>query len=258
MTSAVYVYCIVKGARKPSTARLPAGLPGADRPAAHPVGTGLWLVAASVPLAQYGTEALEPSLRDLEWVGSIALAHDAVVAGAAATRGATVIPMKLFTMFSTLDRAIAAMKARRRELARVFRLIAGCEEWGVRVLRDSSRSSPPAMKISTPAGSGTAFLAARKQARDESRLAAQAAAEAADAAFDSLAAIARDGRRRVDAGPVDGRPLLDAAFLVPARGRRRFRAAAQRLARDLARRGGRLTLTGPWPPYNFVSAAEGE
>jgi hypothetical protein len=50
-------------------------------------------------------------------------------------------------------------------------------------------------------------------------------------------------------------PLLDAAFLVPVRRRARFRALAERAAEDVLQRGGRLTLTGPWPAYNFVSAA---
>ena len=35
-------------------------------------------------------------------------------------------------------------------------------------------------------------------------------------------------------------------------------AAARRLARDVARSGGRMTLTGPWPPYNFVDTDRAE
>jgi hypothetical protein len=50
-------------------------------------------------------------------------------------------------------------------------------------------------------------------------------------------------------------PLLDAAFLVPTGKRARFQAAARRLAQACARAGADLTLTGPWPAYNFVQHA---
>jgi anion-transporting ArsA/GET3 family ATPase len=102
---------------------------------------------------------------------------------------------------------------------------------------------------------GAAFLAARKQARDKSRTAALAIAEAAEAAFELLSKIAREGRRRTDEPLGAAAPILDAAFLVPARRRARFHAAAERLAQDVARTGGRMTVSGPWPAYNIVDTA---
>lgn len=252
MSTATYVYCIVRRAGKPRLAAAPAGLPGAGPPEAQPIAPSLWLVTAAVPLDVYGPGPLDESLRDVEWVGRIAVAHEALVEHFTEARGTTVIPMKLFTMFSTPGRAVAEMRRRRRELERVFQHIAGCEEWGVRVLRGASRV--PRRQPARPS-SGTAFLAARKQARDESAAAAAAAAEAADSAFASLSGIARDRRRRSGdaAGAV---PLLDAAFLVPSRRRARFRAAAERLAREVAATGGQMTLTGPWPPYHFVAGQD--
>jgi hypothetical protein len=118
------------------------------------------------------------------------------------------------------------------------------------VTRGTART---AMRSPARPRSGTAFLTARKQARDASAAAAAAAATAAEAAFSALVDIARDGRRRApDAPAAAAPPLLDAAFLVPARSRTKFHAAAERAARDVARSGGTMTLTGPWPPYNFV------
>lgn len=250
---ATYVYCVVRSARKPATTRVPGGLPGGDRPAAVMFDRGLWLVTATVPLDRYGPSALEALLRDLESVSSIALAHEAVVEYFSRARGATVIPTKLFTMFSTGDRAIDEMRSRRRELGGVFRRIAGCEEWGVRVMRGQHPRQPRSTVKPT---SGAAFLAERKKARDESKSAVLAAAQAADTAFSSLSEIARDRRRRDDQPPGAVAPLLDAAFLVPARRRARFHAAAGRLAKEIARSGAQMTLTGPWPPYNFVGAEE--
>jgi hypothetical protein len=48
------------------------------------------------------------------------------------------------------------------------------------------------------------------------------------------------------------RLLLDAAFLVPAQRKGAFRAAVQRSAKKLGKSGVSLSLTGPWPPYNFI------
>ena len=56
-------------------------------------------------------EHLEARLRDLDWVSEIALAHEAVVEHFARARGAVVVPMKLFTMFSSMDKAIADVAA---------------------------------------------------------------------------------------------------------------------------------------------------
>ena len=250
MHRAVYIYCVVRSARKPPAATVPPGLPGAERPAPVKLDERLWMVTASVPLDHYGSLPLEEALRDLDWVASIALAHEAVVEHFVRVPGTAVIPMKLFTMFSTDARAAAEMRKRRPQLERVFDRIEGCEEWGIRVVR--AAAAPPPRGEPRPA-SGTAFLAARKQARDASREAVATAATAADDAFDSLAGIARESRRRADGAAGGVAPLLDAAFLVPTRQRARFRTAAERLARDVAARGATMTLTGPWPPYNFVA-----
>ncbi|MFL6278953.1 MAG: GvpL/GvpF family gas vesicle protein [Vicinamibacterales bacterium] len=250
--TATYLYCIVHASKVPSLARAPHGLPGATRPTATALAPSFWLVIASVPLEQYGPEALEPSLKNVPWVTDVALAHEGVVEHFARQAGATVIPMKLFTMFSSNKLALAETRARISILEAVVGRIAGCEEWGVRITR------PPSTVIGAPnraatAASGTEFLATKKAARDRARQSASAAAEQAEHAFSTLSAIARDARRRRDAP--DGStapPLLDAAFLVPADRRRRFRAAVKALAD--ASDATLLTLTGPWPSYNFIDA----
>jgi hypothetical protein len=253
MATATYVYCLVQSARKPSAARAPGGLPGATPAVATSLAERLWIVHADVPLDHYGPGPLEASLKDLDWVSRIALAHESVVEYFAALPGATVIPMKLFTMFSRAERAVAEMRGRGRELKRVFARLQGCEEWGVRVLRgEPSKKSTAAAKPST----GTAFLTARTQARDDARAAIAAAATAADTAYSSLAGLAAAHRRRTSEAPGAVPPLLDAAFLVPTRQRARFQSAAKKVAKLVSRTGGQMTLTGPWPPYNFVGGQE--
>jgi hypothetical protein len=253
MATATYLYCLVQSARKPSVARVPRGLPAATPAVPAQLAERLWVVHSQVPLDQYGPGPLEASLKDLDWVSRIALAHEAVVEHFAALPGATVIPMKLFTMFSNVARALAGMRGQRAELKRVFARLEGCEEWGVRVLR--SERQKPATATARPS-TGTAFLAGRKQARDEARTAMLAAATAAEAVYASLAEIAAEHRRRTIEAPGVVAPLLDAAFLVPTRRRARFQSAAQKVARQVSETGAQMTLTGPWPPYNFVGSLE--
>ena len=251
MATATYLYCLAQSARKPSVARVPRGLPAATPAVPAQLAERLWVVHAEVPLDRYGPGPLEVSLKDLDWVSRIALAHEAVVEHFAALPGATVIPMKLFTMFSNVARALAGMRGQRAELKRVFARLEGCEEWGVRVLRRERQK--PATATARPS-TGTAFLAARKRARDDARTAMLAAATAADAVYASLAEIAAEHRRRTSEAPGVVAPLLDAAFLVPTRRRARFQSAAQKVARQVSETGAQMTLTGPWPPYNFVGS----
>jgi hypothetical protein len=192
----------------------------------------------------------------MDWVAAIAVAHEGVVEHFARLPRATVVPMKLFTMFSSSDRAIEDVRGRRADIQAIVKRIAGCEEWGVRMTRTAARSRTK-RPVETKQASGIAFLAAKKEARDVAREAVLAVTAAADHTFSSLAAIARDARRRDDVPEGVPPPLLDAAFLVPATRRSRFRAAVRRLARDTVKVGADVTLSGPWPAYNFVQSGSG-
>lgn len=251
--TATYVYCILHAAGSPRTTRAPRGLAGATRPSIAAVTRSLWLAIATVPLESYGSGPLEAALQDMPWVADVAVAHEAVVEYFARQAGVTVIPMKLFTMFTSDARAIEETRSRGRDLEAVAKRIAGCEEWGVRITRRAGASAPHRRGADAKPTSGAAFLAAKKEARDVARAAVHAAAESAERAFTTLASIARDARRRDDAPEgASAPPLLDAAFLVPATRRAPFKAAVKRLAVTSAKAGAEMTLSGPWPSYNFV------
>jgi hypothetical protein len=253
-STATYLYCICRASRRPSLARAPQGVPGASGPEAHRLSGSLWIVTATVPLDVYGPSRLEPRLSDLDWVSQAAMAHEAVVEHVA--RSVPVIPMKLFTLFTSLDRALADLGPRTEELQRAMRRVAGAEEWGVRVFRRPEASGEEG--ASRRAASGADFLRAKKQLRDAAVLARTTAAEAAALAYDRLRRCARDARLR-DARhePGSNPPILEAAFLVAAAARAKFKREAARQSASLLRAGAELVLTGPWPAYNFVTAEDG-
>jgi hypothetical protein len=91
--------------------------------------------------------------------------------------------------------------------------------------------------------------------RDDARQAALKAGQAADEAFLTLARHAKSAHRRDLSASAAAPPLLDAAFLVSSKAKGRFRKAVTQLSRGCRRAGGTLTLTGPWPAYNFVQSS---
>jgi hypothetical protein len=145
------------------------------------------------------------------------------------------------------------MAGRRRHLDSVVRRIRGAAEWGVRI----ARGAPPDPAALSQPLSGTAFLAAKKQARDAARRHSIAATDAADRTMAVLDRIAKASRRQPIPPQASSPPLLDAAFLVAAGRTNRFKLAVRREAERCRAAGAELTLTGPWPAYNFI-AAEGQ
>ena len=255
-STAVYLYCVVRAARRPSLSRVPGGLPAGSRPSAQKLSASLWLITAEVPLDIYGPEPLESRLRDLDWVSEAALAHEAVVEHFSSGRGAVVVPMKLFTMFSSIDKALADVAARKPAIERAMRHIAGSQEWGLRIIRRPGVAAPASGKAAGPV-SGAAFLTAKKEARDASARSRAASLAAADNAFSRLTRYARDAQQRPRRQePGTNPPILEAAFLVTAGARARFKAEAKRQAVLCAAAGADMTLTGPWPAYNFIGATE--
>jgi hypothetical protein len=261
MSEATYLYCLVRGPREPSLAGAPPGLPGLSPLRALDAGGGLWLIAASAPLSQYGSEEIQRRLSDLSWVSDRALAHEAVIehfAGAGA-----VLPMKLFTLFASDERAVASLVGggdgpeSRERLNRVLDRVDGRVEWGIRIRLDDVRAREVLAAEARAAGSqgsGKAFLLRKKLEQDASReLAVRLRAEM-DAAFAELAAGAAEAVRREPAASPEsgGRLLLDAAFLVSRERGAEFEAIVERCAGRLAPRACDVTLTGPWPPYHFI------
>jgi len=248
-----YVYCVVAADRRPRLTRVPAGLPGAGAVRLLDVEKGLFIAVADLPLDRYSESAINKGLGDLDWVSRIAIAHEKVVESFIASTA--VLPMKLFTIFTTDDRALDHVRAQRARVASLVTRVANHQEWGIRVVLDRALVAALSKKTAAPrSSSGVWYLTQKKAQRDAStQLASRARGAMADL-FDRLAAKAGDAKRRAASElPVQGGPLLlDAAFLVPRARSAAFKALVARESKSLARQGYGLTVSGPWPPYTFV------
>jgi hypothetical protein len=265
-TRAVYLYCLVEadGGGPVAAASAPQGLPGATPPRAVALPGGLALVASDVPLPEYSAAAIEERLSDLAWVSARALAHERVVEHFAGL--GTVLPMKLFTLFTSEERARADVAARRPAIAGTLARLHGAREWGVRISFDPAAarlgSASPQKGATADAAdavapvSGRDFLQRKKQRQEAGRELARSAERTVEEVYQTLTLRARAARRREPIPEAGARLLLDAAFLVPKAAAAAFEAALAEGAGDLAACGCEATLTGPWPPYNFVEELE--
>ena len=254
MDLGTYVYCVVASSRAPRPPRARRGLPGTGPVRLVDLARGLYLAVADAPLNRYGAAAISKGLSDLDWVSRAAVAHEGVVEsflGAAA-----VLPMKLFTIFTSDERAVDHFRDQRSRISAMVKRVANHHEWGVRVVLDRSAAKKTSSRrpAADNVGTGIDYLTRKKARRDEALELAARARETVAALYDRLTARAREARRRSAAElPATGGPLLlDAAFLVPRARSAAFRAAAAREARTLAPHGYGLTISGPWPPYTFV------
>lgn len=266
--SLTYVYCLVRSARRPSLRDTPAGMADSGAVRALDAGGGVWAIVSSVPAHEYDEGALAAGLQNLDWVGRRAMMHESVVEHFLAAPA--VLPMQLFTMFTADERALQHIA---RDRARIDAILGRLErqlEWGLRLSFDekaardaveeqhggtsraSSRRTGAAARPET--ASGAAYLARKRDLLNVSRVQLVEAKAEADRLYRAMAREATDARRRTateEAAP-GSRLLLDAAFLVPARRAAGFRAALRKNARQLGAAGVVVSLTGPWPAYNFI------
>ena len=276
----LYVFCAIRGSMAPRVvAKLPT-MPGARAARAIPLTDDISLVVADVPAATYRSETLDARMSDLDWVARCGTAHHAVADAVASKH--TVVPFRLFTIFSSEARARATLRRAGARIDEALTRVKGKAEWALRIGKPdvapletdnrteksargrarvgSAQRAPagtgpharqPRVGPGMGAGSGTSFLAQKAAAKlAAADLAARVRGDAAHV-FDTLTDIADEASERSNDAAAG--LLLDAAFLVSARRTAAFKKALEAAAQGLLRDGCRVTLTGPWPPYSFVS-----
>lgn len=246
-----YVYCVLAARKPPQVPRGVSGPPGAGRPRLLPLTPGRYLAVSDAPLDRFGQEQVGAYLSDLQWVSRAAVAHEAVIASLL-PRSDAIVPMKLFTIFASDDRAIDQALSDWPRIERVLRRVTDQVEWGVRLSLDERRQSKSSG--AGKAASGIDYLRAKRRIHTAAAERSRSQRRQVTATLRALSAVATDARPRDIANAPDDkrRLLMDAAFLVPRKRAVRFRTAVKRHARELARSGYRVQLTGPWPPYSFI------
>ena len=243
--SATYVYCLVQSAAAPPTRGVPASIPGAGAPRVLAIDRGLWAVVADAPLDRFTGEALQQELQDVEAISRHALAHASVIEFF--FRRAPVIPLKLFTLFSSDEKAREHVRSRLAPLKRMFAALRGLEEWGVRIVAGEVEA-----ESAKTLESGRDYLQVKKRLHEQSMAPPRATKRAAERALKALGRVASKVRKE-DFPTTGRRYVIGASFLVRVRQRQAWKQHAAKLGAALAAQGHRLEMSGPWPPYHFVS-----
>ena len=260
--SLVYVYAIAHVFEPEALKDLPAGVSG--RKEFGVTGNGeLTALYSPVDAEAFSQPTIDSKSGDLEWLGALGYAHQAVVSHLA--QSTTIVPLRAFTLFSQAESLVDYLDDHEDDLVPLLEALEGKEEWTVRVELDAEKWNQALVKrvaaldeldrAASGASSGKSFLI-RKQMEEKKK----------DAAREAENHLLEEIRSRIESELkvdvlVEGRQKKAGSFpqinVLIERGRAgeldKLRAL---LAAGYADEGVTLALTGPWPPYSFVAQGD--
>jgi gas vesicle protein GvpL/GvpF len=226
----------------------------------HLVHDDLVLLATRVPRAEFDEAPLRRNLNDLAWLERVARAHEAVLA--TALQHATVVPLRLSTIFASESSATHMLEQHADRLRAALASLDGRQEWSVKLLVHLDKliaaiAADDAPEAADAPSAGAAYLLRRRAEREHRELAARLGASMAHDVHARLAdwaidAVLRPAQNRELSGH-EGEMLLNGAYLVETAKVPQLRELVEELRDRHAGVGARIQLTGPFPPYNFVA-----
>lgn len=222
-------------------------------------------VISPVPADVYDPARIDERIQDLKWVSEQGVAHEAVVAWF--VDNSEILPVSLFTMYSSTQALQDAAAPRAPELAAEIERLRNKREWDVKISFNESEVERHANTLSeriaeidrelAQATPGKRYLLEKRRndlLKTETRRAAQSLA---DSAYETLRSSSVADRtlpipRGGGALPV----ILHAALLVNRDAQPALMQAFEREGRRLQEVGVELTYSGPWAPYRFTGSDE--
>ena len=225
-------------------------------------GAGLAALTSRVPLSEFGERALQEQMEDLAWLERHARRHEQILESVREQR-ATVVPMRLFTIYETTDSLRRTLERERAFLAEALRRLAGRTEWGVKLFaaaRAPDRGAEPEEQDGGGAGPGESYMLRRQAADRRSEAASEELYEHAERAHRRIAAVAVEARvnplQPPELSEHEGAMVMNGVYLVDNDAVEAFSAEVTRLQEECVAEGVDVVLTGPWPPYNFVNSSQ--
>jgi hypothetical protein len=265
-STVIYVYGVACIPRRRQSAPLPlAGLVPDAR--VHQVTNGdLTAFVSPLPAVQFGEHALRAALADVDWVRDRALAHDKVLADLRA--GGDIVPFRFCTIYRDELQVANALAHHRCDLREALDRVRDASEWTVKLFCDL-----PALRQWAGAQSG-AIRQLRRTLADAAPGARYFLQKKYDGVLDGeiaaritscmersrqcLAACACETVEvRVQSPAAHGRAdemVMSAACLVREQSLDRFQKSVAALREEFA--GFAYDISGPWPPYHFVSTRQ--
>jgi hypothetical protein len=257
---AYYLYCLTPCGRGIQTSAI--GVDGQ-----HPVFVGacgeIGAVLSEVGRGEFCGDAAEANLQDLAWLGPRVCRHEAAIEEV--MRQSPILPARFATMFTCIDSLEQSVLQHRKAIAGFFVQIGDKQEWAVKGIlnrtdaleRLGSSGRPAALERAAVDSPGARYFQEKRIKAQWERDFNFHLKEFCRRAAAALGANAETFRERKVPAPAtagtDAEVVLNWAFLFSPADLDEFRGRLERLNGTEAFPGLALTLTGPWPPYSFVS-----
>jgi len=226
------------------------------------------VVVKYVSDGEFSEENLKRNLSDIQWLEIHAREHIETINKI--MEQTTVIPFKFGTIFQTEESLKKFINDYSDSLAQNFQHIAGKEEWAVKMYCDRKKLSDQIDELSEEAAAlekqimasspGKAFLLKRKKAElienEMDRLCKYFGQKYYDD-FKNLSEsvslnnlLPKEFTGRVDT------MILNATYLVNKTNLTDFKTKVNQLSKENENSGFFIEVTGPWPPFSFISIKE--
>jgi hypothetical protein len=225
-------------------------------------------IVTPVSVASFSPESLSTRASDAAWLEAMVRGHNDVIDAVHAQ--ATILPAKFGSVYAQIDDVRQALQPAEHVLREQLAKLQGTDEWAAHVYVERAAieadvaahdSNLLALRSQlAEARPGRAFFLQRKLSDELATATDVALNQAAQEAHDCLAAHALDFEASPPARAAHSETgrmeILRAAYLVRRDDTDRFLEAADTLGKSRA--GLDVEVTGPWPPYSFVSSVIGE
>jgi len=203
-------------------------------------------------LASRLTVSQSSALTDPEAVTELAVMHAARLGAVAAT--SDIVPLKFGTFASSVTAVSDICDGAAPQVRAALARISGKVEFGVRI----TVRAAPATEVAEEAESGRDYLRSRVTKRARERQSSDSRIGFAADVWAALAKTCAEQQVRSDDAVTSGALLLKAACLVERRRIDEFLAGVAAHEAEAHRLSLELVVTGAWPAFSFVAAAEGQ
>ena len=222
-------------------------------------------IVSEVSLAEFGEEALEANVQDLQWLAARVRAHESILE--AILPHCTLIPMRFCTIFLSESRVREMLAECHDGYINTLTRLDGRKEWGVKVYVDSAiiaqrvgdisdKVKKLEMEMAEKSG-GAAYLWKKRLDEAVAVEANRVSIEVAERSHELLSGHAEESV----ANPLQSREstghteemILNGAYLVADERLAAFQVKLAGLDDEYVALGFSFRVSGPWPPYNFVA-----
>jgi len=221
----------------------------------------LFGAASSVPMSEFGQEALDESIKNIKWLEKKAFLHESIIEQL--MQVSTLIPMRFCTIFKSSERIREVLLEHYPRFVENLKFLENKEEWSVKAyidrdvmekevirLNDRVQKLEKTIKAST---SGKAFFLKKKLqslVKDEID---EAGLAYADKCYRRLGQLAEGScLNRLLGKDESGKDMvLNAVFLVSRDKIEEFKMMTGLLEQEYGYAGVVLAVSGSWPAYHF-------